>query len=64
MDNQVKFTNIDDEERLQKIYYIAMELFARETSGNYVVQDLTDKTWIELCDEGVRLFQELKNEVV
>ena len=61
MDDQVKFTNINDEEKFQKIYYITMELFARETSGNCgVVQDLTNKTWLELCDEGIRLFQELK----
>ena len=60
MEDQVKFVNIDDEERLQKIYYITMELLARETSGNCVVQDLTNKTWLELCDEGIRLFQELK----
>ena len=60
MEDQIKFVNINDEERLQKIYYITMELLTRETSGNYVVQDLINKTWLELCDEGIRLFQELK----
>ena len=60
MDNQIKITNINNTERFQKIYYITMELLAREASGNCVVQDLIDESWVELCDEGIRLFQELK----
>ena len=51
---------MNDEEKLKKIYDITMELFARETSGNCLIQDLIDKSWVELCDEGIRLFQELK----
>ena len=51
-----------DEEKLKKIYDITMELFARETSSNCVVQDLINKSWVELCDEGIRLFQELKEQ--
>ena len=49
-----------DVEKFQKIYYITMELLSRDTSGNCVVQDLIDKSWVELCDEGIHLFQELK----
>lgn len=56
----VKFIDIDDEERLVKLYYITMELHARETSGNCVVSELVNKSWVELCNEGIRLFQELK----
>ena len=58
----VKFINIDNEERLVKLYSITMELHARETSGNCVISKLVNKSWVELCEEGIRLFQELKGK--
>ena len=60
MEDQIKFINIDDEERLEKIYDIVIELHSRETSGNCIVAICLGKSWVELCNEGIRLFQELK----
>jgi hypothetical protein len=38
---------------------IIEELTAREQSNNSVVLPLRDRSWNELCKEGIRLFIEL-----
>lgn len=41
---------------------IVTELDAREFSNNCVVPELQPLSWNELCDRGIALLQELKND--
>ena len=45
---------------LDDLYNIAVELDARETSSNIVVDDLSLLTWDEVCDLGIDILQGLK----
>lgn len=45
---------------LDKLYNIVVELDARETSNNCVVDNLQQFGWNELCDDGIKLFKKLK----
>lgn len=44
---------------LEDIEDILLELNAREESNNCVVNGFSNLSWIELCNKGVELFQEL-----
>ena len=45
---------------LDDLYNIAVELDARETTSNIVVDDLSMLTWDEVCDLGIDILQGLK----
>ena len=45
---------------IERLSLIAEELYARETGCNCVVQEFLGKGWVELCDEGIHLFEQLK----
>jgi len=44
----------------ERLLNIAIELDARETSNNCVVPELIGKNFEELCNEGIRILEELK----
>jgi hypothetical protein len=56
---QIK-TMLEKEVILDKLYNIVVELDARETSNNCVVDNLQQFSWDELCDKGIELFEKLK----
>lgn len=45
---------------IEKLFRILTELDARESSCNCVVSELISKSWIELCDDAIELFEQLK----
>lgn len=45
---------------LDDLYNIAVELDARETTSNCVVDSLTSLSWDEVCDKGIGILQKLK----
>ncbi len=45
---------------LDDLYDIAVELDARETSNNCVVDRLQQFGWDELCDKGIEILEKLK----
>lgn len=45
---------------LDDLYNIAVELDARETTSNCVVDSLTSLSWDEICDRGIEILQKLK----
>ena len=45
---------------LDDLYNIAVELDARETSSNLVVDDLSTLSWDDVCDLGIAILQGLK----
>lgn len=45
---------------LDDLYNIAVELDARETSSNLVVDNFSGLSWDELCDKGIELLTKLK----
>ncbi len=45
---------------LDDLYNIAVELDARETSNNCVVDNLQQFGWNELCDKGIKILEKLK----
>lgn len=45
---------------IQQLAEIITELDARESSGNCIYRHLQVKGWVELCDEGIDLFEKLK----
>lgn len=49
-----KFRMLDD------LYDIAVELDARETTSNCVVDSLTSLSYHEICDKGIDILQKLK----
>lgn len=50
---------MDIENIINEITDIAIELDARNCSGNHVIMTL-NKPWDDLCDRGADLFQKLK----
>lgn len=56
---QVK-TMLEKEVTLDKLYNIVVELDARETSNNCVVDNLQQFGWNELCDKGIEILEKLK----
>lgn len=53
---------INYEQKLDYLEDIVEELTARELSSNCVVPVLQKFSWSELCDEGIRVFTELRND--
>lgn len=51
---------MDAKEIINELSYILEELDARDCSNNCVVPKLIGKSWIELCDYGIKLFEQLK----
>ena len=45
---------------LDDLYNIAIELDARETTSNCVVDSLISLSWDEVCDRGIEILQKLK----
>lgn len=45
---------------INKLSDIIIELDARESSSNSVISSLREYGWVELCDKGINLFQDLK----
>ena len=45
---------------IDDLYNIVVELDARETSNNCVVDDLQRFGWDELCDKGIEILEKLK----
>lgn len=58
--NDLDNKNMDKENIINELSYILEELDARDCSNNCVVPKLIDKSWIELCDYGIKLFEQLK----
>ena len=50
----------EKEEIINELSYILEELDARNCSSNCIVSKLKNKSWIELCYEGIKLFEQLK----
>lgn len=48
------------EDVICKLFDILIELDARANCNNCVVDDLLDKSWTELCKEGIRLFEKIE----
>ena len=47
---------------INTLFRIVSELDAREFSNNCVVSELQALSWNEVCDQGIALLQELKND--
>lgn len=47
-------------EKIGELMNIILELDARESTNNCVFQELIDKSWNELCDRAIELFNQLK----
>ena len=45
---------------LDDLYNIAVELDARETTSNCVVDSLVPLSWDEVCDKGIEILKKLK----
>ena len=45
---------------INEIYDIVIELDARECCGNCVAVGLLDKSWTELCEEAIKLLEQIK----
>ena len=58
--NDLSNKNIDKEEIINELSYILEELDARNCSSNCIVSKLKGESWIELCDYGIKLFEQLK----
>ena len=48
------------EDIISKLFDILTELDARASYNKCVVDDLLNKSWAELCTEGIRLFEEIE----
>lgn len=46
------------QECIERLIKVITELDSRNYSGN--CGELVEKTWLELCDEGIDLFERLK----
>lgn len=51
---------MDNQMIIDKIYDIIIELDARESGGNLLFIGLQDKSWTELCEEAIRLLEQIK----
>lgn len=51
---------MDNQMIIDKIYDIIIELDARESGGNLLFTGLQDKSWTELCEEAIRLLEQIK----
>ena len=51
---------LEKEVLLDKLYNIAVELDARETSNSCVVDNLQQFGWNALCDKGIEILEKLK----
>ena len=49
-----------DSEIIEELFRIVTELDARECSSNSVFQEYHNTGWRELCDNAIRLFENLK----
>lgn len=58
--NDLDNKNMDKENIINELSYILEELDARDCSNNCIVSKLKGKSWIELCDYGIKLFEQLK----
>ena len=45
---------------IEKLFIILTELDARENSFNCVISELIGKSWDELCNDAIILFENLK----
>ena len=52
---------MNDQERIDKLFKILTELDARCCSANSIVEELIPMSWMELCNEGISLFEQLMN---
>lgn len=50
----------EKEEIINELSYILEELDARNCSNNCIVSKLKGESWIELCNYGIKLFEQLK----
>jgi hypothetical protein len=48
------------EQTLDILADIIEELTFRESSGNRIIRPYKNRSWDDLCDDGLRLFAELK----
>lgn len=54
------FLHIETKDILNKLYSIVVELDVREVSNNMSSIGLRDKSWIELCEEAIKLLEKIK----
>ena len=54
------FLHIETEDIIDKIYNIFFELDARESGGNLLFIGLQDKSWTEICEEAIKLLEQIK----
>lgn len=52
--------NMDKEKIIRELSYILTKLDGREISNNCTASRYIYKSWIELCDDGIKLFEQLK----
>lgn len=45
---------------IDEIYNMVLELDARESGGNLLFAGLQDKSWTEICEEAIRLLEQIK----
>lgn len=54
------FLQFDTEDVIENLFLIIHELDARYHSSNLVISKLESKTWNNLCEEGIKLFERIK----
>lgn len=45
---------------IEELYEILVELEARELGANMVIEKYFGKSWLDLCEHGIKLFRRLK----
>lgn len=51
---------MDTQMIIDKVYDIIIELDARECTNNCVAVGFLTKSWTELCEEAIRLLEQIK----
>jgi hypothetical protein len=49
-------------ELIDKLFQLVEELEARSISANSIFEELHGVSWINVCDRGIKLFEELKKD--
>lgn len=51
---------MDTDKIIDYLFLIVEELDARNSSNNCVLSGLEHKSWTELCEDGIRFFEQIK----
>lgn len=50
----------DEQIIIEELYKILAELEARELSANLIIPEYYGKSWLDLCELGIKLFRRLE----